>query len=372
MSSRRFPISASSKSSVYISRTIYSRDFPAPQPRLNHYELFASCHHHWRDTSQLLHAAGRGRRIAGARNPLLHFLFSFGLFGVFLVSIVDSSFVPLPLPGITDIMIIVLAAQHQSWFLLILLATAGSALGGYFSYQVGQSGGMAFLEKRVPARIFKRVCEWMENHAILSVALPAILPPPMPLSPFVLAAGALKMSRKKFLTTFTISRCLRHSIAAWLGIHYGRHILRLWNSLSAKYATPVLIVIWTVIAVSCAYRLLEALQDLAQPSASGLRQPRRPPQPDRLAYAASLRPRSKLPLVVGRGQRNRRHSNHRRPQPHIPRDCRRTASASPPRRPSTPQCSCQSCSPGACTTRTSSPSASAQTTTSAAPKPASR
>src|ERR1700677_2718599 len=187
-----------------------------------------------------------------ARSPFMHFLFNFGIFGVFLVSIVDSSFLPPPLPGITDIMCIVLAAQHQSWILLILLATAGSALGGYFSYQVGQSGGMAFIEKHIPARIFKKVCDWMENHAILSVALPAILPPPMPLSPFVLAAGALHMSRKKFLTTFTISRAFRHSIAAWLGIHYGRHILRLWNSLSAKYATPVLIILWTLILVSCA------------------------------------------------------------------------------------------------------------------------
>jgi membrane protein YqaA with SNARE-associated domain len=189
----------------------------------------------------------------GARNPFLHFLFSFGVFGVFLVSIVDSSFVPLPLPGITDIMLIVLAAQHQSWILLILLATAGSALGGYFSYQVGQSGGMSFLAKHIPASIFKSVCDWMENHAILSVALPAILPPPMPLSPFVLAAGALHMSRKKFLTTFTISRAARHAIAVWLGIHYGRHILHLWNSLSEKYATPVLIVIWTIIVLSCAF-----------------------------------------------------------------------------------------------------------------------
>jgi membrane protein YqaA with SNARE-associated domain len=188
-----------------------------------------------------------------ARDPFLHLLFSFGLFGVFLVSIVDSSFVPLPLPGITDIMIIVLAAQHQSWILLILLATAGSALGGFFSHKVGQSGGMAFIEKHIPARIFKQVCDWMENHAILSVALPAILPPPMPLSPFVLAAGALHMSRKKFLTTFTISRAVRHSIAAWLGFHYGRHIVRLWNGLSAKYAEPVLIVIWTLIILSCAF-----------------------------------------------------------------------------------------------------------------------
>jgi membrane protein YqaA with SNARE-associated domain len=188
-----------------------------------------------------------------ARNPFMHFVLGFGMLGVFLVSIVDSSFVPLPLPGVTDIMIIVLVAQHHSWLLLILLATAGSALGGYFSYQVGQRGGMAFLEKHVPARIFKRVCNWMENHAILSVAVPALLPPPMPLSPFVLAAGALRMSRKKFMTTFTVSRAMRHSIAAWLGIHYGRHIVRLWNAISAKYATPFLVVLWTLIGVSCAF-----------------------------------------------------------------------------------------------------------------------
>ena len=188
-----------------------------------------------------------------ARGPFVRMLLSFGLVGVFLVSIVDSSFVPLPVPGVTDIMIIIMAAQHQSVILLVLLATAGSALGGYFSHLVGQRGGMAFLEKRIPPRIFKRVCEWMENHAILSVALPAILPPPMPLSPFVLAAGALKMSQKKFLTTFTISRALRHIVAAWLGIHYGRHIIRLWNGISAKYATPFLIVLWVGIGISCAF-----------------------------------------------------------------------------------------------------------------------
>jgi membrane protein YqaA with SNARE-associated domain len=200
-------------------------------------------------SAAIFQAAPAHRR---ARNPFLHLLFSFGIFGVFLVSIVDSSFVPLPLPGITDIMIIVMAARHQNVILLVLLATAGSALGGYFSHQVGQRGGMAFLEKRVPPRIFKHVCDWMQSHAILSVALPAILPPPMPLSPFVLAAGALNMSRKKFMIAFTISRALRHAIAAWLGIHYGRHILHLWNSLSAKYATPILVVLWIGIAISCA------------------------------------------------------------------------------------------------------------------------
>jgi len=183
-------------------------------------------------------------------NPLVHLLLSFGLIGVFLVSIVDSSFVPLPIPGITDIMIVVLAAKHANLFLLIAAASLGSFLGGAFSYQVGQSGGMSFLEKRVPPRIFKSVCAWMEDHAILSVALPAILPPPMPLSPFVLAAGALKMSRKKFLITFTVSRLLRHSIAAGLGVYYGPHVVHLWNLFTRHYAVPILSIIWSIILIS--------------------------------------------------------------------------------------------------------------------------
>ena len=184
-------------------------------------------------------------------NKFLHLLFSFGVFGLFFISIVDSSFVPLPIPGVTDIMLVLFAAQKTNVFLLVLLSTAGSAIGGYLSYQVGQSGGMAFLEKHVPARVFKRVCEWMENHAILSVALPALLPPPMPLSPFVLAAGALKMSRSKFMTTFTISRAIRHSLAVWLGVHYGKQVLHLWNAFSQKWATTILIVIWSAILISC-------------------------------------------------------------------------------------------------------------------------
>jgi membrane protein YqaA with SNARE-associated domain len=189
-------------------------------------------------------------------NPLIHMLLSFGIAGVFLVSIVDSSFVPLPIPGLTDIMIVVLAAQHANLFLLVGAATFGSFLGGYFSYKVGQSGGMAFLEKHVPARIFKRVTSWMETHAILSVALPAILPPPMPLSPFVLAAGALNMSRNKFLVTFTVSRFLRHAAAAGLGIYYGSQVVRMWNRFTRKWAVPILVTIWTIIlsSVGIAFR----------------------------------------------------------------------------------------------------------------------
>ncbi|QHN05293.1 membrane-associated protein [Granulicella sp. WH15] len=195
-------------------------------------------------------------RISGRTSGVVvHLLVSLGLFGLFLVSVVDSSFVPLPVPGMTDMMIVGFAAQHTNPILLVLVATVGSALGGYLSYQVGQAGGMAFIEKRTPPKTFNRVCGWMEDHAILAIALPAILPPPMPLSPFVLAAGALRMSQRKFMVTFTTSRMARHAIAAWLGIAYGRQVLRFWHHFSERWGTTFLIVVWGGIALSVGYAM---------------------------------------------------------------------------------------------------------------------
>jgi len=75
----------------------------------------------------------------------------------------------------------------------------------------------------------------------------------MPLSPFVLAAGALSMSRRKFMISFTVSRFLRHAAAAAIGVYYGPHVLHVWNKFSRKWAVPILIGIWTVILLSLAF-----------------------------------------------------------------------------------------------------------------------
>jgi len=181
------------------------------------------------------------------QSPVVHFFFHLGVVGLLLVSIVDSSFVPLPIPGVTDIMLIVYAAAHENVFLLVAVATVGSALGGFISHAVGQAGGINFLHKHVPEKLLKKVTGWMERHAILAVSLPAILPPPMPLSAFVLVAGAVKMSRKKFMWAFTLSRLVRHALAVWLGVHYGRGVLRLWSHFTSKWGVTILVVLWTVI-----------------------------------------------------------------------------------------------------------------------------
>ncbi len=198
--------------------------------------------------------------LLASNHRMMHAFYHFGLAGLILISTVDSSFVPLPIPGVTDLLVILYAANHANVFLLVFLATLGSALGGFLSHWAAQAGGMAFLEKHVSPRYLKPIQHWVEKHSILSVALPAILPPPMPLSPFVLVAGAVKMNRRKFMTAFTLSRFARHVIAAWLGIRYGRAVLHLWNQFSDRWAVTILIVFWSVTILFTAIGIWKLVQ----------------------------------------------------------------------------------------------------------------
>jgi membrane protein DedA with SNARE-associated domain len=56
-----------------------------------------------------------------------------------------------------------------------------------------------------------------------------VLPPPFPLVPFVIAAGAMQYSLAKFLTAMTIGRFVRYTLLAFLGATYGRQILSLFS-----------------------------------------------------------------------------------------------------------------------------------------------
>jgi membrane protein YqaA with SNARE-associated domain len=159
---------------------------------------------------------------------------------LFLVAVIDSSVIPLPLPGSTDLLLLWLVAHSGNPWLLASIAVAGSLLGGYATWQIGRRGGKPALRHYVPAYLLSRIAVWMEHHPILAVFLPAVLPPPIPLSPFILASGALGVSRDRFLAVFGVARCLRYSFIAWLGAAYGRHMVRVWSRTLQQWSTPLL------------------------------------------------------------------------------------------------------------------------------------
>jgi hypothetical protein len=85
------------------------------------------------------------------------------------------------------------------------------------------------------------------------VFLPAVLPPPIPLLPFALAAGALGVARQRFLAVYGGARILRYSFIAWLGVAYGRRIVRMWTGTLQTWSTPLLCVFMGLLAVGVCY-----------------------------------------------------------------------------------------------------------------------
>jgi membrane protein YqaA with SNARE-associated domain len=186
----------------------------------------------------------------GHHSLMPHWLTHLGALGLFSVAVIDSSPIPLPLPGSTDLLVLWLVAYGGDPWLLATFAIAGSLVGGYSTWHLGRRGGEAALRRYVPARLLGRVVGWVERHRILALFLPALLPPPIPLLPFALASGALGVARRRFLVVYGSARTLRYSLIAWLGVVYGRHAIRLWSGSLLKWSTP-LICVFMILLVAC-------------------------------------------------------------------------------------------------------------------------
>jgi membrane protein DedA with SNARE-associated domain len=173
-----------------------------------------------------------------SKQHAMRWLIHLGGPGLILLGVADNSLIPLP--GSTDVVTILLAAHHgQPWFYYTIMATAGAVLGGYLTYRMARKGGKETLEKRFSPRKVKRVYAIFERWGFAAVAIPAILPPPFPIVPMLLAAGAMQYPTRKFLTALAVGRGIRFIILGYLGYHYGRHIVRFFS----QYYWPVLIIL---------------------------------------------------------------------------------------------------------------------------------
>jgi membrane protein YqaA with SNARE-associated domain len=162
------------------------------------------------------------------------FLAIFGFFlswwGAFILSAIDSSllfFVPFG----NDAVVVYLAARNRDLFWLYpLIMTCGSVLGAAGTYWIGKKAGDAGLTRLVSERRLDRLKARVRNAGAGTMALAAVLPPPFPLSPFVLVCGALEVNSVLFFSTFAGMRVVRFGAEAVLARWQGEHVLTVLRS----------------------------------------------------------------------------------------------------------------------------------------------
>jgi membrane protein YqaA with SNARE-associated domain len=186
--------------------------------------------------------------------PIWRQLRHLGGVGLILLGVADNSVVPLT--GSMDVLTIWLAARHREpWPYYALMATLGAVMGGYITYSLARKGGKETMERKLSKKRAAQFCKAFARWGFGAVAIPALLPPPFPFLPFLLAAGAMQYSRKKFLAALTLGRGVRYFIVAWLGFHYGNHILRFFS----RYYKPTLAILIGLAVVGTVLTLIQYL-----------------------------------------------------------------------------------------------------------------
>jgi membrane protein YqaA with SNARE-associated domain len=206
----------------------------------------------------MLNALQLARNAAGRKRGLRAFrwLGQWGALGIFAVAVVDFSIIPLPLPNGTDLLLLWLVSHGENPWILVPSALVGGIVGSCTTWHLGSKSGRPVLRHYRSLLFLDPIFQWIERHPIPAAFLFPLLPPPIPLTPFVLASGATGIPPGRFFPAFSVGLSLRYVLVAWLGKTYGRHVVSLWAWALRKCSGPLLwifaamlvgVVVWSAV-----------------------------------------------------------------------------------------------------------------------------
>ena len=155
--------------------------------------------------------------------------------GLFVIALLDSSFVSLP--QINDVLVVLMVTKYKEWMpYYAAMATLGSVAGCYIIYRLAEKGGEVFLGRRLQGASLQRILGLYRRHGLLALMVPALLPPPAPFKLFVLAAGLANVRPLPFVTAIAVARGARYLALGFLAIHFGDAALHLMQTRGAEVA----------------------------------------------------------------------------------------------------------------------------------------
>src|ERR1700729_1454610 len=144
---------------------------------------------------------------------------AFGGGGLFVVTFFDSSL--LSFPFFPDAVLIELCISKPVLMpYYASMAALGSLFGCLVLYFIAEKAGEAFFHKHAGGKA-QKIKEWVDRNGFLSAFIPAILPPPVPFKPFVLAEGVFQVPMRTFVLAILVGRGLRYGVEGILAVRYG-------------------------------------------------------------------------------------------------------------------------------------------------------
>jgi membrane protein YqaA with SNARE-associated domain len=188
--------------------------------------------------------------------------------GIFVAAFLDSSF--LSIPEINDFLMVTSCAAHpRKAPLYISMTTLGSLAGCSALWWLGKRGGEGFLVRRFgPARVEQTRARF-KKWDVLALAIPSLLPPPMPFKIFVVSAGVFGIPYRRLALTLIVARGFRYTFWGTMGILYGNEALELLRTVDRWFGDRMSIILTLLAAALVGVAAVYALRKLRAPADVG-------------------------------------------------------------------------------------------------------
>jgi len=172
-----------------------------------------------------------------------------GVFGLLLLSALDSSFLVLPFGN--DLLLVALVSSNRNsmvWIAYVVVSAIGSVIGVFVVDLIMRKAGEKGLERFVSERKVEKLKAKLENKAGITIFIATLIPPPFPFTPAVMTASALQTPRGKLLSAVFFGRLLRFGAEAVLALYFGRQVIAFINSDVVSYIVYGMIAIGVVLS----------------------------------------------------------------------------------------------------------------------------
>ena len=188
--------------------------------------------------------------------------------GLFVAAFLDSSF--LSIPEINDFLMVTSCAAHPARApLYVSMTTLGSLAGCSALWWLGKRGGEGFLVRRFGAARVAQTRARFKKWDVLALAIPSLLPPPMPFKIFVLSAGVFGIPYRRLALTLIVARGFRYAFWGTMGILYGDEALALLRAVDRWFGDQKSLILTLAAALVVALAAVYALRKLRAPADVG-------------------------------------------------------------------------------------------------------
>jgi membrane protein YqaA with SNARE-associated domain len=145
-----------------------------------------------------------------------------GSAALFFIAFAESSFFPIP----PDLLLIAMALiKPDAAFVLALICSAGSVLGGMVGYLIGWLGGRPLLHKLFSEKKISVVKDAFEKYETWAIAVAGFTP--IPYKVFTISAGTFEIPFRPFVAVSAVSRSARFFLVAGAIYFWGESVKHL-------------------------------------------------------------------------------------------------------------------------------------------------